>query len=112
MNWPRKGTYLQGEEDGKYYEREDWNDHPEREPGPTPVALTHRVLLGLDLDLFTIEEVACALRISEQTVRKLIQTGELGGVRLAGGFRISRDSLEELLRTGGRKDRGKGSEPE
>ncbi len=53
-------------------------------------------------DLFTTEEAAALLRVSRQTVYRLLERGELHGLRLGSGprapFRIERAELARFLR--------------
>ena len=46
----------------------------------------------------TVEEVAAYLRVSEATVRKLIESGELKATRVGRQYRISRESLQDYER--------------
>ena len=46
----------------------------------------------------TVEEVAAYLRVSEATVRKLIESGELKATRVGRRYRISRESLQDYER--------------
>jgi excisionase family DNA binding protein len=43
------------------------------------------------------ETVAAQLDCSGRTVRRLIQRGELDGVRVAGRWRVNHESLDEYL---------------
>jgi excisionase family DNA binding protein len=50
--------------------------------------------------LLTLGEVSTALRVSQKTVRRMIDRRELRAYRVGGQLRIQRDSLVELLRAG------------
>jgi excisionase family DNA binding protein len=50
--------------------------------------------------LLTLGEVSTALRVSQKTVRRMIDRRELRAYRVGGQLRIQRDSLIELLRAG------------
>lgn len=50
----------------------------------------------LNLDLLKVAEVADALRVSEMTVYRLIESGELPAFRI-GGFRIQRADLDAFI---------------
>jgi excisionase family DNA binding protein len=52
----------------------------------------------------TLREVSATLRVSEKTVRRMIERGELRAFRIGGQLRISRDSLVDLLRAGEVRD--------
>ena len=54
-------------------------------------------LLSSEYELFTIKEVAMALRVSVATVRRLIQKGDLSSLQFGGTVRVTRNSLERLL---------------
>lgn len=47
------------------------------------------------LDLLTYSEVAARLRVSEKTVRRLVESGELERVRIGRGVRITPESVAE-----------------
>jgi excisionase family DNA binding protein len=49
-------------------------------------------------DLLTIDEVAGLLRLSAETVRKLVRTGQLPAYRVAGRLRINRSAICDYLR--------------
>jgi excisionase family DNA binding protein len=47
--------------------------------------------------LFTVAEVAEAMRVSNMTVYRLIKTGELPALRVGKGYRIFEADLERFL---------------
>ena len=47
--------------------------------------------------LFTVAEVAAVMRVSNMTVYRLIQTGELPALRVGKGYRIFEADLEGFL---------------
>lgn len=47
--------------------------------------------------LYSIKEVTEMLSVSDDTVRKLIQSGELKARKIRGQWRIYRESLERIL---------------
>ena len=51
-----------------------------------------------DETVLTAEEVATILRTSLRTVRNLIKSGRLRGIKVGRGYRIPREALEEYLR--------------
>jgi excisionase family DNA binding protein len=57
----------------------------------------------LDADLLTVAETARYLKVSEQTVRKLIKAGKLVGRKIGTGInsrlRISASSIERFMRS-------------
>jgi len=46
--------------------------------------------------LFTVEEVADYLRISQETVRRLLRSGQLVGVHIGRTWRVPLSELESL----------------
>jgi excisionase family DNA binding protein len=46
---------------------------------------------------YTVEEVATMLRVSKETIRRLIAEGRLEGVRVGHQVRISKDALDKFL---------------
>ncbi len=50
--------------------------------------------------LLTLREVSATLRVSEKTVRRMIERHDLLAFRVGGQIRIQRDSVLELLRKG------------
>jgi excisionase family DNA binding protein len=47
--------------------------------------------------VYTIAEVARILKVSEQVVRQLVQSGELESKRVGRQYRITRDMLDRYL---------------
>ena len=47
--------------------------------------------------LFTVAEVAAAMRVSNMTVYRLIRSGELPALRVGKGYRIFEADLERFL---------------
>ena len=47
--------------------------------------------------LFTVGEVAAAMRVSTMTVYRLIKAGELGALRIGRGYRIPEREVERYL---------------
>ncbi len=54
--------------------------------------------------LLTLREVSTALRVSEKTVRRMVDRRDLRAFRVGGQLRVSRDSLVNLLRSGEVRD--------
>ena len=52
-----------------------------------------------DVELLTAAEVSEMLRVTRQTVRKMIERGELKGFQCGRITRITRDSVEHLVGT-------------
>ena len=52
-------------------------------------------------ELMTTGEVSSALRISEQSVRALLASGEIPGRKISKFWRISRNQLENYISGGG-----------
>ncbi len=50
--------------------------------------------------LLTIREVSTTLRVSEKTVRRMVDRRELVAFRVGGQIRVSTDSVLALLRAG------------
>lgn len=50
--------------------------------------------------LYTIEEVAKILRVSEATVRRLIKSGQLEAIQVGSQYRISQEELDKFLSRG------------
>lgn len=48
-------------------------------------------------EVYTIEEVAKILKVSEETVRRLIASGELDARRVGRQYRITRAALDKFL---------------
>lgn len=53
--------------------------------------------MAADSDVLTVEEVAKELRVSAQTVRKIIEDGELKAFRVRGQWRIKREDLDRYI---------------
>ena len=51
-------------------------------------------------EVYTIDMAAEYLKVSAQTIRKLIETGELPAVKIGRLWRIRRQDLDELLKGG------------
>lgn len=57
-----------------------------------------------DQELMTVPEVAVRLRLSRETVRRLLRDGHLAGVRTGttrGGWRVTKDEVARFIRAGG-----------
>ena len=52
-------------------------------------------------DLLTVKEVAEILRVSQPTVLRMIDDGELRAIRVRNQWRIRRSDLEAFLQRGG-----------
>lgn len=52
-------------------------------------------------DLLTVKEVAAILRVSQPTVLRMIDDGELRAIRVRNQWRISRADLDAYLQGGG-----------
>ena len=50
--------------------------------------------------LLTLAEVSATLRVSEKTVRRMVDRGDLRAFRVGAQLRVQRDSLIQLLRVG------------
>ncbi len=52
------------------------------------------------MEYLTVDEAAAVLKLSKYTVRELLKSKKLHGVKIAGGrqWRIQRDELERYLR--------------
>ena len=51
----------------------------------------------MSVKFYTIEEVADILRVNPATVRKLIESGELGATRVGRQYRISQEALDDYI---------------
>jgi len=51
------------------------------------------------MQLYTLEEVADILRVSVQTVRRMIADGELQAKKIRGQWRVEKEVLEEYIRS-------------
>jgi excisionase family DNA binding protein len=56
-------------------------------------------------DLLTVKEVAEILRVSQPTVLRMIDDGELRAIRVRNQWRIRRSDLDEYLQRGGSSGR-------
>jgi excisionase family DNA binding protein len=52
-------------------------------------------------DLLTVKEVAEILRVSQPTVLRMIDDGELRAIRVRNQWRIRRSDLDDFLQRGG-----------
>jgi len=52
-------------------------------------------------DLLTVKEVAEILRVSQPTVLRMIDDGELRAIRVRNQWRIRRSDLDDYLQRGG-----------
>jgi putative molybdopterin biosynthesis protein len=52
----------------------------------------------MNTKFYTVEEVAEYLRVSEVTVRKLIEAGELKATRVGRQYRISQEALDDYIK--------------
>lgn len=50
------------------------------------------------MQLYTLEEVANILRVSIQTVRRMVNDGELPAVKIRGQWRVRKEDLETFIR--------------
>jgi excisionase family DNA binding protein len=50
------------------------------------------------MELYTLEEVARILKVSVQTIRRMIAGGELKASKVRNQYRVRKDDLEEYLR--------------
>jgi excisionase family DNA binding protein len=57
-------------------------------------------------ELYTVEEVAKTLKVSEQVVRRWLRSGRLKGVRIGHLWRVRKSDLEKFLEGGGAHERG------
>ncbi len=58
-------------------------------------------------DLLTVKEVAEILRVSQPTVLRMIDDGELRAIRVRNQWRIRRSDLDDFLQRGGSSGRDK-----
>jgi putative molybdopterin biosynthesis protein len=54
-------------------------------------------MLLMSETMYTVEEIAKMLRVSTETVRKLIAQGEIRAKRVGRQYRISQEALNEYL---------------
>jgi len=83
-----------------------------RGPGPTETREKLEESEDLEEELLTTGEVARRLKITRQTVQRLIQRGDLKASRIGRDWRIKSRELESFLKeteTPGRGDVEKGS---
>ena len=52
------------------------------------------------MNLFTVKEVAKALRLTEKTVYKMIKTGAISAVKIGGALRIQQEELDRIMKEG------------
>ena len=55
------------------------------------------MILMHEEEMLTAEEVARMLRLTEDSVTRLLRQGKLPGVKIAGSWRITRKELQEYL---------------
>jgi len=48
-------------------------------------------------ELLTIDEVARILKVSIQTIRRMIDEGELKAIKIRGQWRIKREDLQDYI---------------
>lgn len=48
-------------------------------------------------EVFTVKEVSSKLKVSEQTVRRMIKSGEIKIIRMGIQIRIPKEELDRLL---------------
>jgi excisionase family DNA binding protein len=58
-------------------------------------------------DLLTVKEVAEILRVSQPTILRLIEDGELRAIRVRNQWRIRRSDLDAYLQRGGSSGGGR-----
>lgn len=56
------------------------------------------------MELYTLEEVAKILKVSVQTVRRMISEGELRASKIRGQYRIRKDELEAYIEANSSKE--------
>ncbi len=49
-------------------------------------------------EIYTVEEIAEKLRVSPRTVYRMVQRGEIRGLRVGDLYRIPRESFEAFMR--------------
>lgn len=64
---------------------------------PEPVVPTPDVLLDSNVEFFTVDEIAEAVRLTKVTVRRLLQSGELTGHKFGGEYRVRKQDLREFM---------------
>lgn len=60
--------------------------------------------------MYSTSEVAEMLGLSSETVRRLVERGELPGVKLGGQVLVQRAAVDELVERGGRREAGAAAE--
>lgn len=55
------------------------------------------IYMELDKPLYTINEAAEMLRVSDDTIRRMIKAKELSAVKVHGNWRIRRESLDKYI---------------
>lgn len=50
------------------------------------------------MEVYTVNELAKMLKVATQTVYRLLESGELKGVKVGRVWRVRREDLEEYLR--------------
>lgn len=65
---------------------------------PEPVVPTPEVLLDSDVEFFTVDEIAEAVRLTRVTVRRLLQSGVLSGHKFGGEYRVRKQDLREFMK--------------
>ncbi len=64
-----------------------------------------RILSQLpDARMLTVEEVASELRVSKETVRRWVRSGQLPCIKLPRGIRIPSEVIKDLIRTNLRQE--------
>jgi excisionase family DNA binding protein len=48
-------------------------------------------------EVYTIPEAMHLLKVSDKTIRRMLQSGQLEAVKVRGQWRIKKESLEKLL---------------
>lgn len=54
----------------------------------------------IDMNLFTVKEVANMLRLTEKTVYKMIKTGAISSVKIGGVLRIKQEEVDRIMKEG------------
>ena len=57
-----------------------------------------------DARMLTVEEVASELRVSKETVRRWVRSGQLPCIKLPRGIRIPSEVIKDLIRTNLRQE--------
>jgi putative molybdopterin biosynthesis protein len=53
--------------------------------------------LMADTTMYTVEEIAKMLKVSTETIRKLIARGEIKAKRIGKQYRVTQEALDEYL---------------